>query len=141
MTAIRLTTTPKIRLDEQEMVALTVDEFSRVLAATAHLPMCGDITRRRLIFGVTTLPLNGLTSMIRGWMSRLQRRRDGAVKAPSLSPALWLGCRATSKASSEDRSHLAESGYRETNRQRDTHTSEARSRGEGALSSASTTSV
>jgi integrase len=64
MTAIRLTTTPKIRFDEQEMVALTVDEFFRVLAATAQLPRCGDITRRRLIFGVTTLlrktPLMGL---------------------------------------------------------------------------------
>jgi integrase len=64
MTAIRLTTPPKIRFDEQAMVALTVDQFFRVLEATAKLPRCGDITRRRLIFGVTTLlrktPLMGL---------------------------------------------------------------------------------
>jgi integrase len=64
MTAIRLTTTPKVRLDEQEMVALTVDQFFKVLAATMKMERGGDITRRRLIFGVTTLlrktPLMGL---------------------------------------------------------------------------------
>lgn len=64
MTAMRLTKTPKIAIDEQSMVALTIDEFFAVLEATKKMRQGRDVTRRRLIFGVTSLlrktPLMGL---------------------------------------------------------------------------------
>lgn len=68
MTTIRFTKLPKIDTgDEESMVALTVDQFFAVLEATYRvMPRGGDVTRRRLIFGVTTMlrktPLMGLRS-------------------------------------------------------------------------------
>lgn len=64
MTALRLSRLPKIVIEEEEMVALTVDQFFAVLEATATMRQLRDVTRRRLIFGVTTMlrktPLMGL---------------------------------------------------------------------------------
>lgn len=64
MSAVRLTKTPKIVIEEQQMVALTIDQFFAVLDATKHMRQGRDLTRRRLIFGVTTMlrktPLMGL---------------------------------------------------------------------------------
>jgi hypothetical protein len=37
------------------MVALTIDQFFAVLDATKHMRRGRDLTRRRLIFGVTTM--------------------------------------------------------------------------------------
>lgn len=68
MTAVRFTKLPKIDLDDEEsMVALSVDQFFAVLEATRQVMRQGaDVTRRRLIFGVTTMlrktPLMGLRS-------------------------------------------------------------------------------
>lgn len=59
---------PKIDVeDEESMVALTVEQFLAVLEATYRvMPRGGNITRRRLVFGVTTMlrktPLMGLRS-------------------------------------------------------------------------------
>lgn len=66
MTSVRFTKLPKIDFDdEQGMVALTVAQFFAVLEATHQvMPRGGDVARRRLIFGVTTMlrktPLMGL---------------------------------------------------------------------------------
>lgn len=66
MTSVRFTKNPKIDFtDEESMVALTVNQFFAVLDATGRvMPRGGEVTRRRLIFGVTTMlrktPLLGL---------------------------------------------------------------------------------
>ena len=64
MSAVRLTKAPKIVIEEQQMVALTIDQFFAVLYDTKHMRQGRDLTRRRLIFGVTTMlrktPLMGL---------------------------------------------------------------------------------
>jgi hypothetical protein len=49
MTAIRLTKLPKIVIEEQPMVAFTIDQFFAVLAATKTMRQGRDVTRRRLI--------------------------------------------------------------------------------------------
>jgi integrase len=64
MSAIRLTKSPKIVIEEQQMVALTIDQFFAVLDAIKSMRQGREVTRRRLIFGVTTMlrktPLMGL---------------------------------------------------------------------------------
>lgn len=68
MGSVRFTKMPKIDFDdEQGMVALTVDQFFAVLEATHQvMPRAGHVTRRRLIFGVTSMvrktPLMALRS-------------------------------------------------------------------------------
>ena len=64
MTAMRFTKLPKIVIEEQQMIALTIDQFFAILDATKKMRQGREVTRRRLIFGVTTLlrktPLMGL---------------------------------------------------------------------------------
>jgi integrase len=100
MTAVRLTRPPKVRFDEKEMVALTIDEFFRVLEAAKRLPRAADITTRRLIFGVTTFlrktPLMGLRSewidLSDPWIyvpAESQKGREGERRPLSVPLSGW----------------------------------------------------
>jgi integrase len=100
MTAMRLTKLPKIAIKEESMVALTVEQFFEVLEATKKMRQRRDVTRRRLIFGVTSLlrktPLMGLRAewihLDDSWLevpASAQKGRSGEKRPLSVPLAGW----------------------------------------------------